>query len=48
MRTVETHCIKHFQVGTCDVTHYFRCFKTVLLVLSDHSIEDNKISFQDK
>ena len=52
MRTVDTQGIKHFQAGTCDVTLYIisdvsRPFP-VKPVLSDHSKEDNKISFHDR
>ena len=50
MRTVDTHGINISQAGTCDVT-LFQTFQdrfTVKPVLSDHSIEDMNVSFQDK
>ena len=52
MRTVDTHGIKHFQSGTCDVTLHIisdvsRPFYSKTC-LKRHSKEDNKISFQDR
>ena len=49
---IDVNGIKHFQAGTYDVTLHIisdvsRPFYNLKPVLSDHSKENNKVSFQD-